>query len=583
METLFNFLLPSIRKYKVRFFFLTVLILSWSLENSFIPMVMGKMVDGLVKCKDKAQAWDAVGKTVVLYFSLWIFVHLCCRIGGFIQASLLPDFAADIRMRALKEVSRKSYDYFQGYLSGDISSKIYVLQEKVALLCSAFIYSIIPAVVCLIFASILFYSVKIEIACAVYFWLTLHMYVCIFMGKRCLKYEKIHSAANNILNGHIVDYIANHFTWRVFGNESYEYSHASIYQKKEIATAKKAQGYIAKLHTVLSALSILLNMCAINGISYYYWQNNEISIGDFVFIMNSVLGLDMLAWNIGLILPTMFADIGTCKQAFSVISEDSYIKDTVGAKDLSVGEGIINFDNVSFGYTEDLLFKNLSVQIKSCEKIGIVGRSGSGKTTFINLLLRLYDVNSGHILIDSQDISKVTQHSLRKSISLVPQDPVLFHRTILENIKYGNLAVTDAELKEAIRKANIEDILSNRSLDFDVGEGGRRLSKGQRQRIAIARAFLRDTKILLLDEVTSALDAVSEKAIQESLDMVMKNKTVIAIAHRLSTLQQMDRILVFDKGRIAEIGNHEELLKKRGIYYGLWQLQREGFIGGEED
>ena len=582
MINLLSFIWPSVVKYKLRFLIMTILICSWSLESSVVPFVLGRVVDGFTSCKNVSAAWSVVGSKMLLYFGLWFFIHSFCRIGGFIRASLFPDFAANMRMRAFEEVSKKSYSYFVEHLSGDLAAKIYMLQEKVVRLCASLTYAILPAVGSLIFAAYLFCSVKIEIAITLFFWLFLHMATCIVLGKRCTRYEEIHSTSDNLLSGRIVDTIANYFTWKVFCNEVYEREHVGHYQRDEISTAKRSQGYLAKLHTVLSVLSLIFSCCGISLLGYHYWQSGAISVGEFVFIMNAVLGIEAIAWNIGLELPNIFSDIGACKQAFYVISEKSYVKDAVGAKGLNVTRGEIVFDDISFAYGEKEVFEGLSVNIRSREKIGIVGKSGAGKTTFINLLLRLYDLKSGRILIDDQDISEVTQKSLRNSFSFVPQDPTLFHRSILENLKYGNLEVTDEEIKAAIRDAHMEDVFEGKDWNFDVGEGGSKLSKGQRQRVAVARAFLRNAPILILDEATSALDAVSEKAIQESLDKIMNDKTVIVIAHRLSTLQKMDRILVFDQGKIVETGSHSELLQMDGLYKKLWQIQKGGFVAYDE-
>jgi ATP-binding cassette subfamily B protein len=483
-------------------------------------------------------------------------------------------------MRTFEEVEKKSHNYFINHMSGDISGKISALQEKAVNLISIFIELMLPSLFSLYFAFNIFYIVKIEISTALFVWLILHMLTCASLGTKCSEYEEVHSSANNLLNGGIVDSISNHFSWRLFVNEKFEYENIMKYQQQEATTAKTSLLYIAKLHSVLSVLTVVFGIFGVNALGYYYWQCGEISVGDFVFVINATLGITMLSWAVGLQLPNIFKDMGTCRQAFSVISEEAGIEDISGAKDLEVSNGSIEFKNVSFGYGEELLFDNLSVKINPKEKIGLVGRSGNGKTTFCNLILRLYDLNAGDILIDDQIISEVTQKSLRKYISIVPQDPVLFHRSILENIAYGNINAFPEEIKAAAQKAQIVDFAKDLEggYDFNVGECGNKLSRGQRQRIAIARAILKDAPILFLDEATSALDSISEKAIQENLDDVMRDKTVIAIAHRLSTLKRLDRIFVFDKGKIAEIGTHEELLKKEGIYTQLWSTQVDGFI-----
>ncbi len=578
---LFHFIWPSLVKYKWKFLLLTFLILSWSFENSVIPLILGKIVDGFVLCSErKLETWNTIGANIIFYVGLWAFVHFCCRIGDFIRASLFPKFASDIRMRAFEEVNKKSHSYFVNHLSGDISSKVSMFQEKLTNLLMISIHLLLPSVVSLCFACRFLNSVKTEISIALCFWLLLHMLICVILGGKCSKYEELHSSANNLLSGRIVDSVTNHFSWRLFTNEKFEYKNISQYQKQEVITAQKSQKYIAKLYTFLSIFSVILNVCGINALGYYYWQLGDISIGDFVFVINTTLGIERLAWAVGLQLPTIFADIGACKQAFSVIAEESYIKDIPNANKLVVSGGEIVLKDVSFSYNSELFFKNLSVEIRPKEKIGLVGRSGNGKTTFCNLILRLYDIKSGKILIDNHDITEVTQESLRQSISVVPQDPALFHRSILENIKYGNIDAPPEKVNEAVEKAYITDLIEDVGVDFDVGEGGSKLSKGQRQSIAIARAILKDAPILFLDEATSALDSISEKAIQKSLNKAIEGKTVLAIAHRLSTLKHMDRIFVFDKGKIAEIGTHEELLKNKGIYYALWQAQVNGFIGG---
>jgi ATP-binding cassette subfamily B protein len=284
-------------------------------------------------------------------------------------------------------------------------------------------------------------------------------------------------------------------------------------------------------------------------------------------------------------LPLFFKEVGTCRQALSIIQAPHDIVSHKQEK-LSVNKGEIAFQNVTFKYPQkNAIFENKNVVIKAGEKVGLVGFSGSGKTTFAHLILRYYDLDSGKILIDGQDISQVTLESLRDNIAMIPQDPTLFHRSIHENIGYGKAGATFQDVEEAARKANAEDFILKMPEKYEalVGERGVKLSGGQRQRIAIARAILKNAPILILDEATSALDSVTERNIQKGLEHLMKGKTTLVIAHRLSTLSGMDRILVFDQGRIIEEGSHDQLIRKKGGHYAmLWAMQAGGFLLPED-
>ena len=274
-------------------------------------------------------------------------------------------------------------------------------------------------------------------------------------------------------------------------------------------------------------------------------------------------------------------ELGRSKQALSLISEKHEITDSQRAKSLVLTEGRIEFENVSFHYDQaEALFHNKSVIITKGQKIGLIGLSGSGKSTFVNLILRLFDLESGCIYIDGQNIQKVTQKSLRENIAMIPQDISLFYRTIMENIRYGRIEASDAEVISASKQAQCHEFIMQMKDDYQslVGERGIKLSGGQRQRIAIARAILKNAPILILDEATSALDSLTESFIQDSLKRLMTGRTVIVVAHRLSTLSAMDRILVFDAGAIIEDGTHEELIRADGHYSRMWKMQAGGFL-----
>jgi ATP-binding cassette subfamily B protein len=311
------------------------------------------------------------------------------------------------------------------------------------------------------------------------------------------------------------------------------------------------------------------------------WKDGWLSAGDFPLVAMSSFNLMGLIWHMTISLVDMFQDIGTLRGALSLLREKHSVKNNPKAFEISVLQGGIEFKNVVFGYRKTVpFFSDLSVRIDAREKVGLVGFSGSGKTTFVNLILRSYDLASGEILIDGQNIADVTQSSLREQITLIPQDTNLFHRSVKENLTYGNLNATDEDIEAAARKAHCHDFIQKLENGYDtvVGERGLKLSGGQRQRLAIARAFLKDTPILILDEATSALDSETEKDIQKSLVELMANKTTVIVAHRLSTLKHMDRILVFDKGQIIEQGSQKQLLKNGSHFAHFWSLQQEGFL-----
>jgi ATP-binding cassette subfamily B protein len=312
-----------------------------------------------------------------------------------------------------------------------------------------------------------------------------------------------------------------------------------------------------------------------------YWEQGIFHVGDFVFIQAYVLTTFSNVWNFSRYLKSLFENMAEANEMTEVLLEPHEIKDASEAKKLEVTRGRVEFQDVSYSYNnKNSIYKGFDLNIEPGEKIAIIGPSGGGKSTFVKLLLRFYDLNSGKILVDGQDISKVTQKSLHENIALVPQEPILFHRSVMENIRYAKPGASDEEVYKAAKLANAHEFISQFPKGYDtyVGERGVKLSGGERQRVAIARAILRNAPILLLDEATSSLDSESEKLIQDALKNLIKEKTTIVIAHRLSTVMQMNRIIVLENGKITEQGKHAELLKlKEGTYQRLWSIQAGGF------
>ena len=350
--------------------------------------------------------------------------------------------------------------------------------------------------------------------------------------------------------------------------------------QKNVRKSEALEWYILKIKIFQGTSSTLL-MGSMMYILIIMRSKDMVTVGDFAFILTLSLTIVRAVWYLAGQLVKFSKEIGVCKQAINVIQIPHEIQDKEDAKDIKISEGEIKFNSVCFTYDDDnVVFKNHNIKIKAGEKIGLVGNSGAGKSTFISLILRHYDVDSGSVTIDGQDISEITYESLRKNIAVIPQETILFHRSIMENIRYGNLDASDEQVIVAAKLANCHEFIMDMEDEYNtiVGERGNKLSGGQRQRISIARAILKNAPILILDEATSALDSIAESKIQESLKFLMKDRTTIAIAHRLSTIAGMDRIIVFKNGKIHESGTHQQLLDNDDHYAELWYMQSEGFM-----
>jgi ATP-binding cassette subfamily B protein len=328
-------------------------------------------------------------------------------------------------------------------------------------------------------------------------------------------------------------------------------------------------------------IAAMVLMLGVIGYALKIWSEQGMSVSQFAMSASLSLMLIEQARGLSRRFLEFFEYIGNINDGVSLIVSPHGVIDRTKVLPLKVTEGTIRFDHVDFSYSAGKpVFQNLNIHIRSGEKVGLVGFSGSGKSSLLNLILRLFEPQSGHIVIDQQDVKTVSQETLRANIAMIPQDPMLFHRSLMENIRYGKLDASDDEIISAAKKAHAHEFIINAEDGYDslVGERGVKLSGGQRQRIALARAILKDAPILLLDEATSALDSVTERHIQESLELLMNDKTVMVIAHRLSTLAHLDRILVFHEGTIIEDGNHQALLDLEGHYARMWSMQAGGFL-----
>ena len=387
-----------------------------------------------------------------------------------------------------------------------------------------------------------------------------------------------------MVSGRIVDSVTNILNSKLFAHLGYERRYLKTYLDSEVDQARSTFWFMEKMRWFQFTATLILQV----GMILYglkVWSAGLITVGQFTMVTSLSLLIIGDARNLSRRFLEFFEYVGNIMDGVEIIATPHEITDSQDASELEVSTGEIEFKDVTFRYgSGKAVFEGLNIKVQPGEKVGLVGFSGSGKTTFLNLVLRLYDLDSGSILIDGSSIAEVTQDSLRGQISVIPQEPMLFHRSLMENIRYGSLDASDEEVIEASKKARAHDFILEQAEGYDtlVGERGIKLSGGQRQRIAIARAILKDAKVLLMDEATSSLDSVTEKEIQGGLRHLVEGRTVLVIAHRLSTISHLDRILVFHEGKVVEDGNHSELLMKAGHYLRLWEMQAGGFLPEKE-
>jgi ATP-binding cassette subfamily B protein len=517
---------------------------------------------------------------------LWLFIGLSIgevlfsRAAGRCQILLGPRQRQTVTRALYAYLQHHSHRYLSNDFAGALAHRISETSLGVTQTLWTLIFDFYPMVIVFgVAIGILGHAYR-GLAWLVAAWSV--VFVCISFGlaMRARPHAVAAAAARSETTGKVVDAVTNLTSTRLFARLGYEREYLDSQLKKEWRAVRKSAGYSEGVRWFQYTAAAILKI----GVLYYsmlLWGEGRISVAEFVVACTTALLIINEARNLSRRFLEFFEYIGNVTNGVSIIIKPHEIVDSTAAVAAVIDRGRIEFDAVTFGYTpERPIFRNLNVLIPAGQRVGLVGFSGSGKSTFVSLILRLYDVSGGRILIDGTDIRDMTQESLHQQLSLIPQDPNLFHRTLMENIRYGRLDANEEEIMEAARKAHAHDFITQIKDKYDslVGERGIKLSGGQRQRIAIARVVVKNAPILILDEATSSLDSVTEQAIQETLNEVMKGKTVIVVAHRLSTIAHLDRILVFDQGRIVEDGSHTELLALKGNYFRLWSRQAGGFV-----
>jgi len=499
--------------------------------------------------------------------------------------ALLGNYPMAIRWQVHRYLLRQSIGFYQNDFAGRIATKVMQTALAVREVVTRVLDVLVYVSVYFVSAVLLIGDANIRLALPLVLWFFAYLAVLVFFVPRLKTLSQVQADARSLMTGRVVDAYTNITTVKLFSHTDREEDYARSSMWEFLKTVHRQMRLVTVLNTVLHTINVLL-LFGIGAMSIYLWRAEAVSTGDVAVAVALVLRLHGMSQWILWEVSGLFENIGTVQDGITTISREREVTDRPQAPALVVSRGEIAFEGVRFHYGKEAgVIDRLDLTIRPGEKVGIVGRSGAGKSTLVNLLLRFYDVESGRIRIDGQDIAEVSQASLRAQIGVVTQDTSLLHRSVLDNIVYGKPGAGESEAMEAARRAHaagfiagLEDPEGRKGLLAHVGERGVKLSGGQRQRIAIARVLLKNAPILVLDEATSALDSEVEAAIQDSLNELMAGKTVIAIAHRLSTIAAMDRLIVMDRGRVVEDGRHEDLLARGGLYASLWGRQSGGFI-----
>ena len=513
----------------------------------------------------------------IIEFAQWVLWRFASFSSTYFQSKTMTSLSNS----CFRNLHKHSFSYFNNNFTGSLVKRVNYFVRSFDNIMDRITWDFIPLIVSISIIIAVLFSKNFVLGVIIVLWVFLFITINWVFARYKMKYDIRRSEAETKATGLLADTITNNSNVKLFCGYKKEVNSFAKLNKKIL----RLRIFTWNLNEAFSSVQNFMMLVLEIGIFYFaiqLWKKDLFTIGDFVLLQSYVLIVFMKLQHFGKIVRQTYQNLADAEEMTTIFNTPYEIKDFFNAKVLKVSKGKIKFANISFYYNQTRkVLGNFNLDIKSREKVALIGPSGAGKTTVIKLLLRNHDVANGKIFIDGQDISKVTQESLWKNISLIPQDPILFHRTLMENIRYGKTKATDSEIIKASKLAYCHQFISSLPYGYDtyVGERGIKLSGGERQRVAIARAILRDAPILILDEATSSLDSKSESLIQSALDELIKNKTVIVIAHRLSTIMKMDRIIFIDKGAIIEEGTHKQLLnKKNGQYKKLWELQAGGFI-----
>lgn len=567
-----------VKQYRLSIFLVVLGMVAISAIDVYIPFWYKKLFD-ILALGDKSVVDDLIA-IITTVAGLWGIHWVIARIFQFTLNFLEPRVITDLLNTCFRYLHDHSYSFFSDNFTGSLVTRVNRFARSYEHIARLLAENLGPIFLHIVFILVVLFWKYWILGLGVLVWAIIFVVFSYKFSVYKLKYTLKRAALDSETSGYLADTVTNSLNLKVFTSEKREYSGYSKLTEKLFRLRKFTWDLDGYLDAIQGVFMIFLEF----GVFYMaikFYARGILTIGDFALLQSYILAIIIRLWDIGRQIRRIYEGLADAEEMTEILTTPHGVQDKIGAGTLKVGSGAVSFSNVGFGYHKGLaVFDDFNLSINPGERVALIGPSGGGKSTIIKLLLRFYDLESGKILIDGQDIVEVTQESLRKSISLVPQDPILFHRSLLDNIRYARPTATKEEVFAAAKMAHADEFIARLPEGYQtlVGERGIKLSGGERQRVAIARAIIKDAPIFVLDEATSSLDSESEMFIQDALKKLMAGRTTIVIAHRLSTIMQMDRIVVIENGKIKEQGKHKELLKARkGLYQKLWEIQAGGF------
>ena len=576
-----SYFIPQVKKYK--WSFLTAFIaygIGFIGSSIIIPLFYREIIDVITSVEDRLSAAKDLIGLVVIIAGIVLFYNIAFRIADYALVFCQSNALKGLHNYAFQKIQNHSYQFFVNTFQGSLVAKVRRYVRAFETLQDNLLFSFWRIIVNLCGMFVVLFLIAPFIAFFFMLWCTVFLLITMLFVRKKRTYDLKEAKADSRVTGRLADAITNVLNIKMFTSQLKEIAFYKQVTKEEEVVRRSAWNFNSFIMLIQGVLWMILEVVGLY-LVITMWIDGSISTGTIVLIQTYFVVIFGGMWDLGRSITNSMKALTDASEMVEIFETPVGIKDIENPEVCKINEGNISFNNVSFMYGEGVsVFKDFNLKVRSGEKVGLVGHSGVGKTTITKLLLRFVDVKEGTITIDGQDISKISQNDLRSHISYVPQDPVLFHRSLKENIAYGKSEATEEEILRVAQNAHAHEFISGFLKGYDtlVGERGVKLSGGERQRIAVARAMLKNAPILILDEATSSLDSISEKYVQDAFVKLMEGKTTIVIAHRLSTIQKMDRIVVLDKGRIVEEGAHQELLDKKGLYYDFWTHQSGGFL-----